>query len=269
MKNKNAGAPGGKALEPIGLGTLLPGSSPIKVAGRTWRFGLAMTENDQQAVFACACDWRELFVQAVVSSIGRAIGLPIPRCFIILANPETFPEWQQDGAFFIFGCQSGAHPTMAAFARRMGEAIDMLTSTKRETTNRLIVLDEWVSNSQRDETAVLLDTAHGLQLIDHHPCLADTADPAAQLRNWVFEVAHAKITEIDARRLRHEMETSAGRVFDINLGILADQASWLGKPEETAVWLKILDFIAARRDHLEDLFCQRLNIPEQRLNFAP
>jgi hypothetical protein len=257
-----------RALDPIGLGTLFPGSTPIDVSGRTWRFGLAMTESGQQAVFACACEWRELFVQAVVSSIGRALDLPIPPCFILLATRETFPERDQDGSFFIFACQSGAHPTMAAFARRMSEAVDMLTSAKRETTNRLIVLDEWAHNGRRASTAVLVATAAGLPLIAHHPSLENAIAPAGQLRYWVFDVANAQMTELDARRLRKEMEASAGKVFEIDLGILADQASGLGKPDQVDAWLKMLDFMAERRHHLEDLFCQRLGIPEQRLSLA-
>lgn len=266
--NKHGKKPEDRALEPIGLGTFFPGSTPIDVSGRTWRFGLAMTESGQQAVFACACEWRELFVQAVVSSIGRALGLPIPPCFILLATRETFPERTQDGPFFIFACQSGAHPTMAAFARRMSEAVDLLINVKRETTNRLIVLDEWAHNGRRDSTAVLFDTTSGLQLIDHHPSLEDTGDPAGQLRNWVFEIANAQMTDLDALRLRKEMESSAGKVFGIDLGILADQACGLGKPDQVDAWLKMLDFMAARRHHLEDLFCQRLGIPEQRLSLA-
>lgn len=257
-----------RALEPIGLGTFFPGSTPIDVSGRTWRFGLAMTESGQQAVFACACEWRELFVQAVVSSIGRALGLPVPPCFILLATHETFPERNQDGPFFIFACKSGAHPTMAAFAHRMSEAVDLLASAKRETTNRLIVLDEWAHNGRRDNTAVLLDTAQGLQLVDHHPSLEKTDNPADQLRNWVFEVANAQMTELDVLRLRKEMEASAGKVFEIDLGILADQASSLGKPEQVDAWLRMLDFMAERRHHLEDLFCQRLGISEQRLSLV-
>lgn len=258
-----------QALEPLGIGTLLPGSTPIDVDGRTWRFGLAVTEAGQQAVFACACEWRELFVQALVASVGRALGLPVPPCFILLATQDTFPERKQEGPFFIFACQSGIHPTMAAFARRMAEAVDLLTSTKRETTNRLIILDEWAFNEQRDSTAVLVDASAGLQLVDHHPSLAHTYVPAGQFRNWVFEIAHTNLTELDAMRLRKEMQTSAGRIFNIDLGILADQAAGLGSAEQVSEWLGILDFMAQRRHHLEDLLCQRLGIPEARLELAP
>lgn len=228
-----------------------------------------MTEDGQQAVFACACSWRELFVQALVSSVGRALGLPVPPCFILLATSDTFPEQTQEGSFFVFACLSGSHPTMAAFARRMAEAVDILSNSKRETTNRLIVLDEWAFNGERDRTAVLVDTESGIQLVDHHPSLGATKDPAQQMRNWVFDIANKEMTEIDALRLRKEMESSASKVFDIDLGILADQAGGFGTPEEVATWLQMLDFMVARRHHLEDLFCQRLGIPEERLCLAP
>jgi hypothetical protein len=256
-------------IEPIQVGVFLSGSSPIQVDNRTWRFGLAQTESGQQAVFACACDARVLFVQAVVSSLGRALGLPVPPCYVLLANQETFPEWNQTGSFMIFACQAGPHPTMAAFARRLAEAADILTHGKRETINRLIVLDEWASNGARDQTALLVDTASGMQFIDHHPSLAITEDPADQMRNWVFEVAHTEMTELDARRLRNEMKDSAGKVFDLELGLLADQAAGFGSAKELEAWLQMLDFLSQRRHLLEELFCQRLGIPEKQLALAP
>lgn len=158
---------------------------------------------------------------------------------------------------------------MAAFAQRMAEAVDILTHSKRETTNKLIILDEWVSNGRRDDTAILVDTNHGLQLVDHHPSLPDTADPATQLRNWVFDHANAQMNQLDALRLRKEMQASASKVFDIDLGILADQANGLGTKGEAEAWLAMLDFMSIRRHHLEELFCQRLGIPEKRLNLVP
>jgi len=258
-----------QALEPVRIGTLFPGSAPIDVAGRIWRFGLAQTQEGPQAVFACACDWRELFIQALISSIGRALGLPVPPCFILIASRETFPEREQEGPFLIFACKSSSHPTMAGFARMMGDAVDILIHSKRETTNRLIVLDEWAFNGARDSAAVLVDTTTGLQLVDHRQSLSATDDPAYQMRNWVFDVACAEMTELDTLRLRREMQASAGKVFDIDLDILADQAAGFGNADEVSGWMDMLDFMAKRRHHLEDLFCQRLGISDKRLALTP
>lgn len=254
------------ALEPIKIGVLIPGSTPIDVDGRTWRFGLAQTEAGQQAVFATVCQWRELFIQALVSSIGRALGLPIPSCFILLSSPEDFPEAVAEKPFLVFACRAGEHPTMAFFARRMAEAVDLLLNSKRDTMNRLIVLDEWALNGRRDATAVLIDPSTGIQFIDHHPSLPSPSNPVDQLRNWVHEVAHAEMSQIDALRLRREMQKAANNVFEIDLGILADQAAMLGSASEVESWLELLDLMSTRRHHLEELFCQRLGIPEQRLS---
>lgn len=256
------------AVEPIELGAMLPGATPIDVGGRIWRFGLAMTETGQHAVFATACEWRELFIQALVASIGRALGLPIPGCMILMCKPEFFPERGATEPFLAFAGRAGAHPTMAFFARRMAEAVDLLLHSKRETTNRLIVLDEWALNGRRDDTAVLIDPAQGLQFIDHHPSLPESAAPIDQLRNWVHDVANAEMTEIDKMRLRRDMESAASKVFDLDLGVLADQAGGFGDKEQAFAWLELLDLMAQRRHHLEDLFCQRLGIAEQRLQLV-
>lgn len=253
------------ALEPIRLGVLIPGSTPIEVGGTVWRFGLAQTETGQQAIFATACDWRELFIQALVATIGRALGLPIPPCFILLCRPEDFPEREDEKPFMVFACRAGEHPTMAFFAERMAEAVDLLLNSKRETTNRLIVLDEWALNGHRDLTTVLIDPAVGLQLVDHHPSLPQAAAPLDQMRNWVHEVAHAEMNEIDALRLRREMQKAASQVFNLDLGILADQAGGFGDRSQELAWLDLLDLMTERRHHLEELFCQRLGIAEQRL----
>lgn len=254
-----------RKIEQLEPGVLLPGSTPIDVDGRIWRFGIAQTTEGHQAVFSTACAWREFFIQALVASIGRALGLPVPRCFVLLISDETFPERGEGVPSFAFGCQAGEHPTMAFFAHRMAEAVDLLLHSKRDTTNRLIVLDEWAMNGQRDETAALIDPATGIQLVDHYPSLPPTATPIDQLRNWVHEVANAEMTEIDALRLRREMEKAASTVFDFDLGVLADQAAALGNAEQTKAWLDLLDLMSTRRHHLEELFCQRLGIPERHL----
>jgi hypothetical protein len=143
----------------------------------------------------------------------------------------------------------------------------MVISLKRETTNRLIVLDEWALNARRDDTAAMVDPGAGLLLVDHHPSLPPSAGPGDQLRNWVHEIIHADKMDLDQLRLRKEMERSAGNLFDIDLGVLADQAPMFCDEKQQETWLGILDHLSNRRHHLENLFCARIGLPEQQLAF--
>lgn len=184
-------------VEPIPLGTLLPDSTSIDGPDRPWRFGLIVTHSGREAVFATACDGRELFVQGIVASIARALGLPVPPCFLVLASRMSILDHPSANPFFMFACKAGPHPTLAAFARNIATVSDILLKGKRETANRMIILDEWTQNPARDRTAALVDPQVGLRFVDHHNSLPNASEPAEQLRNWVFEVANSTMTELD------------------------------------------------------------------------
>lgn len=258
-------------LEAPELGILIPGTTSVALAGRkVWRYGLARTADQKQhAVFVCLCDWRELIVQSLVTSIGRAIGLPVPACYIIATNQQAFPETGSDKTVFLFGCRANPHPTLSMFAERMDEAADLLLTIRKDITNRLIILDEWSGNARRGDTAMLIDPSSGLLFVDHHPALQDGHGPADQLANWVHEITHGAAQELEQVRLRKEIEKSACNIFKIPLQNMADQhLFWLEKPQD-AVWYELLDYLSARRHQLESLFCNRLGIAEQQLQFAP
>jgi len=257
--------------DPLDFGIFIPGTtSPIVVDRRVWRFGLAkMLNGEQQAVFVCLSSWRELIVQSLVTAIGRAIGLPIPPCMVIATNSAAFPEIGCAETAYLFACKASPHPTLSTFAKRMGEIVDLLTTVKREVVNKLIILDEWSLNGYRDNTAMLIDPSSGFLFVDHHPALPRGCNPAEQVRNWVHEIVHGSALQIDNVRLLREIERTASNVFSIDLETLSEHAEiWLTEDQAKEMGC-LISQLSSRRHLLESLFCQRLGIEEQELQFAP
>lgn len=258
-----------QAVDPIKPAILIPNTIvALDQPGQIWRFGTAKSEDGEIPIYVTGGDWRRVCIQGLVATIGKAMGLPIPTCYMVLCNNESFPEIATHNGNIAFGIQAGPHPTLAAFAYKLNFASEILLKSKKETTNKLIVLDEWAGNGMRDETAAMIDPAFGLLLPDHHPSLPEGMNPSDQLRNWVFDLANKEINELDQRRLKSQMESSADNIFGIDLGMLADQPIWGGKAEKH-LWLTLLDQLDQRRHHLQNLFCQRLGIPEQPLALHP
>lgn len=258
-----------QAVEPVKHAILIPNTIvALDQPGQIWRFGTAQSEDGETPLYVTGGDWRMVCIQILIATIGRAMGLPIPACYMVLCDKESFPEIATHNGTIAFGIQAGPHPTLAAFTYKLNFASNFLLRAKKETTNKLIILDEWAGNGWRDETTVMMDPALGLLLPDHHPSLPEDMAPSDQLRNWVFDLANKEITELDQRRLKSQMESSADNIFDIDLGILADQPMWGGKTEKH-LWLALIDQLDRRRHHLQNLFCQRLGLPEQTLALHP
>jgi hypothetical protein len=254
----------------MNFGILIPGTTSIALEDRLiWRYGLAKTTDDgQQAVFACLCDWRELIVQSLICSIGRQLQLPIPKCYIIAANESSFPETRTPKTSYLFGCQASPHPTIAAFARQIGDVADLLMTVSKDVSNRLIILDEWAVNEARAATAMLIDPSSGLLFIDYHSALFLIADFGIQLGNWVHDITQAAAVNLDKARLRRTIQHAAGRIFDIDIAGIGDTSSvWLDD-DQRGVLYELVDYLADRRHNLEELFCKRLGIDELQLKFV-
>ncbi|MGV2880702.1 hypothetical protein D9O29_05755 [Pantoea vagans] len=248
-------------MEKIEVATLLPGASPFsdKNINQTWK-GHVRTLNDTVVVFAKVIEPREICVEAFCAILGREIGIPIPKPFLILADSETLSIIPNGQNALMFGSEDAAYPSFRRYADCQ-EAYEKLQNFKASLD--VGVFDEWIANHDRNVGNILYDGGDDFLFIDHGlamPQGLSSRSPA--IDNNILRVLFAIKAEIDKFRdfrTTTQAITPVYRSLDLQQVMDCTQSS---RYVSQKVMTDILTFLTDRLSAIETLVRSRLCISQ-------
>lgn len=249
-------------MEKIEVATLLPGASPFsdKNINQTWK-GHVRTLNDTVVVFAKIIEPREICVEAFCAILGREVGLPIPKPFLILADSETLDIIPSGQHALMFGSEDAAYPSFRRYADCQ-EAYEKLQNFKASLD--VGVFDEWIANHDRNVGNILYDGGDDFLFIDHGLALPKgllARYPAKD--NNILRVLFAIKADIDKFRdfrTTTQAITPVYRSLDLHQVMDCTQSS---RYVPQKVVTDILAFLTDRLSAIETLVRSRLCISQR------
>lgn len=232
--------------------------------------GLIQTTTEQHRAYIKVLSSRQLVNELVCSTLGRAVGLPIPEGFIVQATAADLPESgmlaKHDGGALIFACADVGRPSLKRRLTEMGsEFLNQLFASWKHWEEAAI-FDEWIANPDRHAGNLLIEGPDKVWLIDHGHALtgpdwaAVDLAPDRVVRNQIAEQRFPGLTlpeRMATRSKAGELSKLFGHI-DVDAAISASHADKLLTPQYLAA---VNGFIGERVEKLFDLVSSRLNIP--------
>lgn len=260
-------------LPEIRLANVLPGAAALDIndKGVNETFvGLIETSTEHHRAYIKVLDSRQLVNELVCSTLGRAIGLPIPEGFIVRARSSDLPESanlaNHQGEALIFACADVGHPSLKRrLAQDGNEYAQLLLKTWKEWDTTAI-FDEWIANPDRHPGNLLIETANKVWLIDHSHAFTgpnwNTADlmPERTVKNQVADVVFPELP-LPARMAVRSKAAELAKLFSIvkpDDALSACHVTHFMGPQDLAA---LRNFITGRVEKIFDLISTRLGIP--------
>lgn len=162
-------------MENIETGVLLPGAKPFSDCNinQTWK-GHVKTATDTVVVYAKLIDAREICVEAFCAILGRQLGIPIPKPYLILADSNSLPIIPEGQHALMFGSEDADFPSFRRYANCEQAFIRL---QKFKSTLDVGVFDEWIANHDRNIGNILYDGGDNFLFIDHGLAIPNGMNP--------------------------------------------------------------------------------------------
>jgi hypothetical protein len=264
---------GNPVIPEIKLANVVPGVTAVdsseKGVNETF-VGLIQTASDQLRAYIKVLDPRQLVNELICSTLGRAVGLPVPEGFIVRTNASDLPESgilaKHGGEALIFACADVGRPSLKRRLTESGaEFLASLFATWKQW-DAATIFDEWVANPDRHAGNLLIEGPDKVWLIDHSHALTGPEWTAADLvperavRNQIAENCFPRLTLPERMAVRSKAGELSG-VFGLVLpesALTACHAAQLLSPDDLEAVRK---FVGERVGKLFDLVSSRLGIP--------
>lgn len=209
---------------------------------------------------------RQIFIECLCALIGRAIGIPIPKPYLILATPETFTGISKPT--FLFGSADVEYPSLMRRLNCHNNIVNEI-SLELESMDKqcgVALFDEWIANPDRHEGNILFDGSTTFYFIDHETAIPTGFTPNERIgRNRLARLLYQ--TKSDQEKfdyLNECVDTHSPKCvqFPIDKLITHTFAEYYLDTEEIN---SIVHFLKNRVAYIADLFRQQLDIKQQPL----
>jgi len=172
----NADSYNAASLAAVESGRLNEGAELLKrtAADEIWRGTIRVNSWLDVPVYLRMGSLRCIVAELVCSVLGRALGLPIPRPYLIEASRDALPDsqsWKKDETKrYTFACAEVSEST--AFSQIISKDSDYARKLLRDWPlyPHTVIFDEWVANLDRNQSNILF-SANVIWLIDHADAL--------------------------------------------------------------------------------------------------
>ncbi|ELB2246559.1 hypothetical protein QNZ72_000921 [Vibrio parahaemolyticus] len=160
-------------MENIDLVTMLPGAVKVddQNVNPTWKAHVLHNDSSISVSYVKLIDARKIFIECFCAVLGRSIGLPIPKPFLVNVPHESLSCSVPDGQSCIaFGSEDAAYPSFRRkFNQSQPEAMRLLKAYSKILD--VSVFDEWIGNGDRNIGNILYDGKSLFNFIDHELAL--------------------------------------------------------------------------------------------------
>jgi hypothetical protein len=176
-------------------------AQPYPGDGEVWR-AVVHTCSGKTQVILKLLDPRRLFIECLCALVGRSMGLPIPRPYLIRVNPAAIAQLRLREPVMGFGSEFVNVPSLARAVRSSREI--ELALQEWSVLQGAIAFDELIANTDRNATNILISAARQIHLIDHDQAIPDTSSPAIQVRNELLNIATHELSAFERRRVERQ-----------------------------------------------------------------
>ena len=248
-------------MDNIEIATLLPGATLFSDSNinQTWKAHVR-TATNTVVVFAKIIDPREICVEAFCAILGRELGIPIPKPFLVLADNTTLDVIPPGQHALMYGSEDADYPSFRRYAD-CSQAYEKLQNFKASLD--VGVFDEWIANHDRNVGNILYDGCDDFLFIDHGVALPEglhASEPA--IDNNILRALFSFKSELEKfRDLRtaSQMITPMYRALNLE-DVMSSAQATMYVPD--AVIAQILAFLTERLSSIETLIRSRLCISQ-------
>jgi hypothetical protein len=259
---------------PVETGQLNEGAELIKRSGREeiWRGSINIDSIVDVPAYLRMGSLRTVVSELVCSVVGRALGLPIPRPYLVRVNKPALPAstaWNEDEAMrYTFACAEVSEST--AFSQLISHKSEYARKLLRgwELYPHTVTFDEWVGNLDRNQSNILF-SANVIWLIDHADALGgvlgeihDLSDIQGDAFSNVLLDRHVADFSVNDKStliaIAGEIMAFAAQL-DLNSALDCASLSTIGS---LATVKKILAFLGTRLLNTVPFLCNRIGMPQ-------
>ncbi|MEC9381183.1 MAG: HipA family kinase, partial [Candidatus Latescibacterota bacterium] len=176
-------------------------AQPYPGDGDVWR-AVVHTCSGKTQVMLKLLDPRRLFIECLCALVGRNMGLPIPKPYLIHVTPAALGQLKLTGPMMAFGSELVSVPSLARAVRSTHE-ID-LALQEWSLLQGAIAFDELIANSDRNATNILISSSRRIHLIDHDQAIPSPLDPTVRVRNELLHIATRELRAFERRRVERQ-----------------------------------------------------------------
>ena len=161
---------------------------------------------------------RSLMCEWICGRIGRALGLPIPRCDILRLDVRMFDDWRMCKGADLPPLVTTANPYVFG-SEHVADAKDVVDTDADLRLDdplllaKICLFDELVHNVDRTDYNTNLLSNAGVHVIDHNNAFDPSFDPDAFAREHVLRRFRAKAASEDVEAFRAEMRRVVTEAF--------------------------------------------------------
>lgn len=201
---------------------------------------------------------RAIMVEALAAQVAQAIGLRTSDPYIATVRP-SFVGKSGSKNLIAFATLDLSTKAMARPVRNLGILFELLN--KHKIADVACAFDEWVANDVRSPNDILVCPESGLYLIDHEAAMAENVMPDESITNWIAGQLIGSLSEKERLLL---LQRIRGRLAAFRRVVFHDSpllaVSYI--QDGNAIYQRLVAFLIARLEHLEQLLSQRI-FPEQ------
>lgn len=251
-------------MEQVKVGLMLPGAYPFndQNVNPTWKAHVK-THESVVVAYIKKVSPRDLYVECVCATIGRALGLPIPMPMIVKVTHDSLNEVPEGESVLAFGSEDAGYPSFRRYVKSE-EAMEKLRAYSKCLD--IGVFDEWIANWDRNLGNILYDGGENFSFIDHENAIDLTLSESDAARdNQILKVFYSCKSEFEKYKINRDVELNITPIYkDFPFSLISEKtyaSSYLSQEEI----IDVIQFIENRTLHIKTLLSQRLGIKQQDL----
>lgn len=264
------------SLEPIGqaevttiLGRISEGND-----GETYKAELLDADGKTVTAYVkLSLDPRKIIAELTAAQVGRALGMRIPRPYVVVLDTADIPEefessYSNRGIMVCFASkQAGSRSySLERAMRRPSDAFSRAFDNKFDL-NGTIALDELIANDDRNLGNIIYSPGkQEFWLIDHGRALTGSYwelwgldDPSKGFKNLLVDNSVAEWDEAFRNDVLKHAHTVVNKCAALCLDDL-DKDGYFAKIDPGTDRQEIIDFLRERIHHTVPLLCTRLQL---------
>ncbi|MEW6563296.1 MAG: HipA family kinase [Pseudomonadota bacterium] len=164
-------------METVELATLLGKPQRISDLGNVsplWKANVIIGTLECLTVWMKKLSAQQLLAECVCAVIGRSIGMPIPRPFLVYDEKGFAGEVN---SLPFFAMEDAKHPSVRRWLARTDDPVIWEALLRWASIQECALFDEWVANIDRNQGNLLYDGVGDFMMIDHAHALGGASEP--------------------------------------------------------------------------------------------
>jgi hypothetical protein len=253
-------------MEQVEIGIMLPGAEKFDDlnVNPTWKAHVK-THDKVTVAFVKQLSLNKLYVECVCATVGRYIGLSIPKPIIVKVTHDSFSSVPPGEFQLAFGSEDAAYPSFRRYINK-DEKLAMAKLIEFSKTLDIGVFDEWIGNWDRNQGNILYDGGMDFSFIDHENAI----DPALKFdesakANIIIDAIYSGQSEFEKYKENRRAQTSIMPQYEkFPFSLISDKTYATAYLNDEEV-LNVISFLEKRVSVLDNLLANRLNFKQKEL----